>query len=177
MENLDKEKISADFLNLMSKVDADLSIEENILALFRSDKMCEFVEPPSKREMTMIVNSAVSELNAVNPVTDLTITDFLKNTNLYQVLLRMSLIGAIKMIIVDYTHSGIPDTSIEDLPVPDRQPRYENYLQLLNEDQLKNNCSNFKKAMGIGHDVDEGVARGSIRDVNRHNDFNRISPF
>lgn len=179
MAELTEKQLEAnkDLLEQVSKVDTSLPLADCVTTLLRSDSMQEFVEAPNSRELAMIANQALASLNNVNPVTEVTIAKVMQCKSLYALLVKLVMIEFIKIIIADYTHQGVPDSSIEDIPVQDRQPRYENFLALLKEEKTLQEVANRKKALGIGTDVEAGKAMGKVR-VNPHlNDFNGISRF
>lgn len=175
---IDKVTASSGFLALKSGMDYTTGVVENLKMVFRATEMQEFVEVPTDEEFVLLVNKTVNDLNVVNPVTHTWTleTHYLVDSSLYSSLLEMGTINLIKHVIQAYVHKGIADTSIEDINIQDRQPRYEAMLQVLNEDDVKNKISNYKKSIGAGVDVEAGLSQGS---VNRHhlNDFDRFGRF
>lgn len=175
--NFDKNLVSTAFIAEVGTIDTTVGINENIRELLRANSMQEFVAIPSDRELAMLMNQAMSNLNNVNPVTTLVTSEAMKKRNLYELLIRLTMIEFIKIIIIDYTHTGISDTSIEDIAVIDRQPRYEALLAMLDEAKVLEAISRVKKALGIGIDVEVGKAMGKIRTNHYINDFDAISRY
>lgn len=176
-QDFNKNQVNTEFLTALTGIDTTLTIEENVRGLLRSPSMQEFVEEPSSRELGMLTNQALATLNNVNPVTNLNMTNIFTKKTLYELLVKQVMVEFVKMIITDYTHTGVPDSSIEDIPVQDRQPRYEALLATLNEDKLYESISRQKKALGIGTDVEAGKAMGRIRCNPNINDFDGISRY
>ena len=177
MSEFNKVTVNSEFLASLTEIDGSLTLEDNIRGLLRSPSMQEFVEEPSSRELAMMTNQALANLNNVNPVTSLTLSNISTKKTLYELLVKQVMVEFLKLIIADYTHTGITDSSIEDIPVQDRQPRYEALLALLDEAKLSESISRQKKALGIGVDTEAGKAMGRIRVNHNVNDFDGISRY
>jgi len=150
------------------------NIIDVIKTMFRSNNMQEFVEEPSDREYSFIINKSVTELNQINPVTvDLDYNSWVGSQDSFVLLSKMAICNTIEMVLTDYAHKGLESHSIEDLAVGDRTSRYDSLHTLCNKDQIKEETTHYKKARGIGVDVESGKAEGSLGCV-RINDFDDI---
>lgn len=152
----------------------EVTVIEVVRTLFRGANMQEFVEEPTDREYTMIMNKAITELNQINPITtDRKYAEWVASQDPFQLLCRMTMCGVIELVLQDYAHKGIESHNIEDIAVGDRTSRYDSLLTMCNKDQLREDVRGYKKSKNLGVDIEEGLAMGTVRCA-RMNDFDSI---
>jgi hypothetical protein len=142
------------------------SIIQKVKDLIRVENMQEFVEVPSDRELVLLTDKAITELNTTSPMTpDFTLEKWLSTSDTSMLLTKMLLCNMIELILADYAHKGIDAHSIEDIQVSDRSERYQALYDRCDKEGLKENVSNYKVSKGLGVEAEEKLAKGVVRSV------------